>query len=164
MAEKRTRKKTTKKTTEKSVEIKKEIETAEPLVSGDVIDTSEVIEEIKNDTVVVCSNFPRDIIYVVLDNNGKEVEILIKGNSGNLRGKAAGILPIGAYGITANVPAGAWEQIKTRYCDDARIKKGLIFASTASKARKEAKERKDLRNGFEPVEPKQVKVKEFEGN
>ena len=131
----------------------------EPLESGDVIDTTEIIEEAKNDTVVVCSNFPRDIIYVVKDNSGHDVEIRIKGNSANLRGKGSGILPIGAYGITANVPAGAWEQIKQKYCDDARIKQGLIFASTPNKARKEAKERKDLRNGFEPIDPKQTKVK-----
>ena len=131
----------------------------EPLESGDVIDTTETIEEVKNDTVVVCSNFPRDIIYVVKDNSGHDVEIRIKGNSANLRGKGSGILPIGAYGITANVPAGAWEQIKQKYCDDARIKQGLIFASTPNKARKEAKERKDLRNGFEPIDPKQTKVK-----
>ena len=156
-AKKRAVRKPAKKKKEEVKEVIKEV--AEPLVSGDVIDTSEPIEEVVNDTVVVCSNFPRDIIYVVLDNNGKEVEILIKGNSNNLRGKAAGILPIGAYGITANVPAGAWEQIKTRYCDDARIKKGLIFASTPNKARKEAKERKDLRNGFEPIDPTKTKVK-----
>ena len=139
---------------------KKKVEpVVEPLADGDVIDTSEAVEEVKNDTVVVCSNFPRDIIYVVLDNSGKEVRIRIKGNSANLRGKAAGILPIGAYGITANVPAGAWEQIKQRYCDDVRIKQGLIFASTPNKARKEAKERKDLRNGFEPIDPNKTRVK-----
>ncbi len=131
----------------------------EPLESGDVIDTTETIEEVKNDTVVVCSNFPRDIIYVVKDNAGHDVEIRIKGNSANLRGKGSGILPVGAYGITANVPAGAWEQIKQRYCDDVRIKQGLIFASTPNKARKEAKERKDLRNVFEPIDPLKTKVK-----
>ena len=157
MAEKKTTRK--RKSTKVAEEVKKEIETAEPLVSGDVIDTSEPVEVVKNDTVVVCSNFPRDIIYTVLDNHNNEVEILIKGNSANLRGKGSGILPIGAYGITANVPAEAWEQIKQRYRDDARIKQGLIFASTANKARKEAKERKDLRNGFEPIDTAQTKVK-----
>jgi hypothetical protein len=35
----------------------------------------------------------------------------------------------------------------------------LIFATTANKARSEAKERKALRNGFEPIEAKDVKVK-----
>ena len=95
---------------------------------------------------------------------GKDVRILIKGNATNLRGKASGILPIGAYGITANVPAEAWEQIKNNYRDDARIKNGLIFARTPSKARKEAKERKDLRNGFEPIDPeKMMKTKPNEG-
>lgn len=134
-------------------------EVMEPLNSGDVIETSEVVEEVKNDTVVVCSNFPRDVIYIVKDNNGHDVKIRIKGNSANLRGKGSGILPIGAYGITANVPAEAWEQIKQRYRDDVRIKQGLIFASTPNKARKEAKERKDLRNGFEPIDPTKTKVK-----
>lgn len=134
-------------------------EVMEPLNSGDVIETSEVVEEVKNDTVVVCSNFPRDIIYIVKDNAGHDVRIRIKGNSANLRGKGSGILPVGAYGITANVPTGAWEQIKQRYCDDVRIKQGLIFASTPNKARKEAKERKDLRNGFEPIDPTKTKVK-----
>lgn len=153
-------KKTTKKV-EKPVE---EPKVDEALVDGDVIDTSEPLEEIKNDTVMVCSNFPRDIIFVVKDNAGKDVRIRIKGNATNLRGKPSGILPIGAYGITANVPAEAWEQIKNNYRDDARIKQGLIFASTPSKARKEAKERKDLRNGFEPIDPeKTIKTKPNEG-
>lgn len=144
----------------KVVEEVKKVEPAnEPLESGDVIDTTEAFEEVKNNTVVICSNFPRDIKYIVLDNHGKETEIVVKGNSANLRGLASGILPIGAYGITTNVPAEAWEQIKARYCDDPRIRQGLIFASTPNKARKEAKERKDLRNGFEPIDTTQTKVK-----
>lgn len=162
-AKKVTRKKKTEKVAEPAVEIKKEVETAEPLLDGDVIDTSEPDEEVKNDTVVVCSNFPRDIIFKVKDNSGKDVRILIKGNSTNLRGLPSGILPVGAYGITANVPIEAWEQIKRNYCNDARIKRGLIFASTPSKARKEAKERKDLRNGFEPIDPTKIQTKPNEG-
>lgn len=144
MAEKRTRRK------------KVEEVNIEPLMDGDVIDTTEAVEEIKNDTVMVCSNFPRDIIFEVEDNNGKTREIHIKGNATNLRGKSAGILPIGAYGITANIPAEAWEKVLVKYRDDSRLKNGLIFASTPSKARKEAKERKDLRNGFEPIDPKKI--------
>jgi hypothetical protein len=58
-----------------------------------------------------------------------------------------------------NVPKEAWKQISTIYKDDARFKDGLIFATTANKARSEAKERKALRNGFEPIEAKDVKVK-----
>ena len=131
--------------------------------TGEVILADELDEVEKNDTVTVCSNFPRDIVFEVKDRTGRTVEILIKGNSGHLRGKAAGVLPLGAYGITMNVPKEAWEQIASIYKEDARIKKGLIFATKASNARAEAKERKALRNGYEPIDEKQTKVKANEG-
>ena len=142
----------------KRVTRKKAVKTTE-FATGDVIMPDEIEEAVKNDTVTVCSNFPRDVVFVVKDNAGKDVEILIRGNSGNLRGKEAGVLPLGAYGITMNVPKEAWEQISSLYKDDARFKNGLIFATTANKARSEAKERKALRNGFEPIEANDVKVK-----
>ena len=131
--------------------------------TGEVILADELDEPEKNDTVTVCSNFPRDIVYEVKDRAGRTVEILIKGNSGHLRGKAAGVLPLGAYGITMNVPKEAWEQISSIYKEDARIKRGLIFATKASNARAEAKERKALRNGYEPIDEKQTKAKANEG-
>lgn len=150
MAVKRTRKK------------KVEVVNEEILNTGDVIDTEESVEEVKNDTVTVCANIPRDCIFDVVDNRGKVQRIRIKGNSANLRGKAAGVLPVGAYGITANVPAEAWKQIQRNFADDPRFKNGLIFATTSGKARKEAIERKSLRNGFEPIDPNKAKTKEFE--
>lgn len=153
MAETKKRTKPAKETTAK----KSEFET------GEVILADELDEVEKNDTVTVCSNFPRDIVFEVKDRAGRMVEILIKGNSGHLRGKAAGVLPLGAYGITMNVPKEAWEQIASIYKEDARIKKGLIFATKASNARAEAKERKALRNGYEPIDEKQTKVKANEG-
>ena len=135
------RKKTTvekavKKSTKKAEKVVTEFE------SGDVILADEVEEVVKNDTVTVCSNFPRDVVFTAKDNAGKTVDILIRGNGGFLRGKGAGVLPVGAYGITTNVPKEAWEQISTIYKDDARFKQGLIFATTANKARSEAKERR----------------------
>ena len=151
MAVKRTRK--------KKEEINEEV-----LKTGDVINTEEVVEPVKNDTVTVCANIPRDCIFEVLNNKGKIEKIRIHGNSNNLRGKEAGVLPVGAYGITVNVPAKAWEQIKRTFADDPRFKNGLIFATTAGKARKEAVERKDLRNGFEPIDPKKAKTEKFEEN
>ena len=159
MAEKKTTKKrTVKKTVRKTVAEEKPIKTE--LETGDVIRTDEVDEPEQNDTVTVCSNFPRDIKFKVLDNRGQEQTILIKGNASNLRGLGSGILPIGAYGITANVPKGAWEQISTIFKDDARFKNGLIFATSPKNARGEAKERKDLRNGYEPIDStKEVKTK-----
>ena len=152
-AKKRTVKRAAKKTTPKKVEFE----------TGEVILPDEMDEAEKNDTVTVCSNFPRDITFEVKDRAGRTVEILIKGNSGHLRGKAAGVLPMGAYGITMNVPKEAWEQIVSVFKDDARFKNGLIFATKASNARAEAKERKALRNGFEPIDEKQTKVKANEG-
>ena len=136
----------------------------EMLKNGDVIDTEEPIEEIKNDTVTVCANIPRDCIFEAIDNRGKVQKIRIYDNAGRLRGKEAGVLPVGAFGVTWNVPAKAWEQIKRNFADDPRFKNGLIFATTAGKARKEAVERKDLRNGFEPIDPKKAKTKKFEEN
>ncbi|MBR2556458.1 MAG: hypothetical protein IKE94_16545 [Aeriscardovia sp.] len=149
MAVKRTRK--------KKEEINEEV-----LKTGDVINTEEVVEPVKNDTVTVCANIPRDCIFEVLNNKGKIEKIRIHGNSNNLRGKEAGVLPVGAYGITVNVPIEAWEQIKRNFADDPRFKNGLIFATTAGKARKEAIERKNLRNGFEPIDPKKAKTEKFE--
>lgn len=136
----------------------------EMLNNGDVIDTEEPIEEIKNDTVTVCANIPRDCIFEAVDNRGKVQKIRIYGNAGKLRGKEAGVLPVGAFGVTWNVPVKAWEQIKRNFADDPRFKNGLIFATTAGKARKEAVERKDLRNGFEPIDPKKAKTEKFEEN
>ena len=143
---------------------KKEEVNEEVLNTGDVINTEEVVEPVKNDTVTVCANIPRDCIFEVLNNKGKIEKIRIHGNSNNLRGKEAGVLPVGAYGITVNVPVEAWEQIKRNFADDPRFKNGLIFATTAGKARKEAVERKDLRNGFEPIDPKKAKTEKFEEN
>ena len=148
--------------TKKRTSTKKPAKNAE-FETGEVILADELDELEKNDTVTVCSNFPRDIVYEVKDRAGRTAEILIKGNSGHLRGKAAGVLPLGAYGITMNVPKEAWEQIASIYKEDARIKKGLIFATKASNARAEAKERKALRNGYEPIDEKQTKVKANEG-
>ena len=153
MAETKKRTKPAKKTTDKTSEFE----------TGEVILADELDEVDKNDTVTVCSNFPRDIVFEVKDRAGRTVEFLIKENSGHLRGKAAGVLPLGAYGITMNVPKEAWEQIASIYKEDARIKKGLIFATKASNARAEAKERKALRNGYEPIDEKQTKVKANEG-
>lgn len=142
-----------KKTTRKRTVKKTVVEEKKPILeTGDVILAEEIDEPELNDTVTVCSNFPRDVKFKVLDNRGQEQTILIKGNASNLRGLGSGILPIGAYGITANVPKEAWEQIATIYKDDARFKEGLIFATSSKNARSEAKERKNLRHGFEPID------------
>ena len=126
---------------------------AETVVDGEVIgaDTLEEVPE-KNDTVVVASNWPRNIIFEVMDDTGHLRSVLIRGNGTHLKGLPSGILSIGAYGVTTNVPKELWEKIAAQHKDDPRFKDGLIFASTQKKVRREATERKDLRNGFEPVD------------
>ena len=62
---------TTKKTTPKKA-VKRAVKKAEEVVTefetGDVILADEVEEVVKNDTVTVCSNYPRDIIFEAKDN------------------------------------------------------------------------------------------------
>lgn len=136
------------------------VEAAADLQSGDVVGADDELLEEKNDTVCVCANVPHDIKFTVPDSSGRVQIITIKGNGNHLKGLDRGVLPIGAYGITANVPAAAWDYIKTAYYDNRAIRSGLIFAVEASKARAAAKERKDLRNGLEPVEPKKARNSE----
>ena len=136
------------------------VEQAADLQSGDVVGADDELLEEKSDTVCVCANVPHDIKFSVPDNSGRMQTITIKGNGNHLKGLDRGILPIGAYGITTNVPAEAWDYIKTAYCDNRAIRNGLIFAVEASKARAAAKERKDLRNGLEPIEPKKARNSE----
>lgn len=106
-------------------------------------------------TVAVCSNYPRDIKFKVPDSHGIEQNIIIRGNAGNLKGKASGIIPIGAYGITV-VDADAWAYIEKNYKDAPYIRNGLMFASKSKNARAAIKERTGLRHGFEPVDPETV--------
>ena len=126
---------------------------AETVVDGEVIG-ADVLEEVpeKNDTVVVASNWPRNIIFDVMDDTGHMRSVLIRGNGTHLKGLPSGILSVGAYGVTTNVPKELWEKIAAQHKDDPRFKEGLIFASTQKKVRREATERKDLRNGYEPVD------------
>ena len=163
MATKKTtaKKTATKKTVTKPVEELKEQpvvtalpdKDAETVVDGEVIG-ADVLEEVpeKNDTVVVASNWPRNIIFEVMDDTGHMRSVLIRGNGTHLKGLPSGILSVGAYGVTTNVPKELWEKIAAQHKDDPRFKEGLIFASTQKKVRREATERKDLRNGFEPVD------------
>lgn len=163
MATKKTtaKKTATKKTVTKPVEELKEQpvvtalpdKDAETVVDGEVIG-ADVLEEVpeKNDTVVVASNWPRNIIFDVMDDTGHIRSVLIRGNGTHLKGLPSGILSVGAYGVTTNVPKELWEKIAAQHKDDPRFKDGLIFASTQKKVRREATERKDLRNGFEPVD------------
>lgn len=108
-------------------------------------------------TVFVAMNYPHNVKFTVPDRDGMMCEVELVGNAAELRGKKMGILPVGAYGIT-EIGADAWTYIKTKYAGLPLIRNGLIFATERSEryAEAAAAERKDIRNGYEPVDPEQA--------
>ena len=101
-------------------------------------------------TVVVALNRVQGIDYPMPD--GRVVSIA--GNAVGLRGQEMGVLPLGAYGLT-EIREDDWLYIEKMWGQTPLFKNGLIFASTKGEkdAKAEAKNREDLRNGFEPVDP-----------
>ena len=144
---------------------KKKTETE--LQNGEVLNVEGVsaaeINDKGNDTVVILSNFPRNIRYQWQDDNGNWRDLVLNGNAVHLRGKETGVLPVGGYGVTTGVPKKAWDWIVSHRPKDPLIVNGLVFASTAKNARAEAKERKELRNGFEPVDPNRGQSRKYNG-
>lgn len=118
-----------------------------------------------SDVVTVAMNWPTGITFEVETASGGVEKVTFAGNSIDLRGRDMGILPVGAFGLTRNVPRELWEAVEKKYLScapfDALVKKGLIFASgSARDASDEAAERKDTRNGAEPIDPTKVNTKE----
>lgn len=147
----------TKRTSKKAVEELKRGMTELEVQSGDVVGADDELLAEKNDTVCICCNLAHSVKFDIPEGNGRKHTVTINGNSVNLRGQDRGVLPVGAYGITANVPESDWEYIKSAHRDFPAIKKGLIFATKPSRARAEAKERKGLRHGLEPVDPQKAR-------
>ncbi|OUO94799.1 hypothetical protein [Cloacibacillus sp. An23] len=105
-------------------------------------------------------NSPRSIIFSVLDSHGVEQKLLINGNATNLRGLPKGILPAaGTFGRTPDVDGGLWEAVETKYAKMPAFRNGLIFAvSTEDAAKSELNDRRGLRNGYEPIDPKRART------
>lgn len=111
-----------------------------------VIDTS--------DTVTLCLNYPQDLELAIPTSKGTIERIILNGNNAHLRGKEKGINPVGAYGVTPNVPRAAWEWFCKNYPEFWLIKEHLLFCATKDdkySVEAETDERKALRNGFEPA-------------
>ena len=96
--------------------------------------------------VTVYYNHPRSIIFKVT----------------NLRGLPKGILPAaGTFGRTPDVDGELWEAIEAKYSKMPIFRNGLIFAvSTEDAAKSELRDRRGLRNGFEPITPRQAGSRE----
>lgn len=107
-------------------------------------------------TVVVALNRVQGIDYPMPD--GRVVSIA--GNAVSLRGQEMGVLPMGAYGLT-EIREDDWLYIEKMWGQTPLFKNGLIFASSKGEkdAKAEAKNREDLRNGMEPVDPDRAATK-----
>lgn len=106
------------------------------------------------DTVTLCLNYPQDLELAIPTSKGTIERIILNGNNAYLRGKEKGINPVGAYGVTPNVPRTAWEWFCKNYPEFWLIKEHLLFCATKDdkySVEAETDERKALRNGFEPA-------------
>ena len=103
-----------------------------------------------NGAVFVCSHLHKGVIFDMPD--GRKVRI--SGINENLRGKEKGIISTGG-GIFTKVNAEDWDFIRKTFADYAAIKNGLIYAeSNPGRAKAAIRERSELRDGFEPIDPK----------
>lgn len=99
-------------------------------------------------TVMVALNRTAGILFNVPGNR----QVLINGNAAHLRGKEKGVLPVGAFGLT-EISSDDWAYIKKTYSGMEIFKNGLIFAhGSKGDSLAEADEKKDTRNGLEPVD------------
>lgn len=112
------------------------------------------------DTVVIGLNFPLSIEFEIPAEGGGQKKITINGNAVQLRGLDMGVLPTGGqFGLTFGVKKADWEAIVEKYHGMPIFRSGLIFAvGTAAEAKREAGNRADLRNGYEPVDPTKART------
>lgn len=104
-----------------------------------------------SDKVVVCLNLAHSVVFEI---DGRKIRI--NGQNENLRGEQEGILAVGKFGQSI-IDRQDWEEIRRQYGRMSIFKMGLIFAQkdTAS-ANAEAREKKELRHGLEPVDPEKT--------
>lgn len=131
-----------------------------------VINTNEKVKKVTTrrkagETVMVAYNGVHGQLFEVPVGNTIK-KVVINGNNADLIGKSKGELYAGGFGLT-EVDKDAWDWIKEAYKEWGPIKNGLMFASTASNVADEAKERADLRNGYEPLDKSLIKGVEEKG-
>jgi hypothetical protein len=111
-------------------------------------------------TVTVAYNHPRSLTFLVTDNRGNPRRLTINGNATHLRGLPKGILPTGGqYGLTFGVDGELWEAVERKYGQMPAFENGLIVVTAESDIAAAVRERKDVRNGFEPIDPMRTNTK-----
>ncbi len=128
--------------------------TAKTTVDNTVVDSIPVKAASKtatavSDSVVIALNSAHGIEFDISGNR----KVRINGNAEGLRGKDKGHIPVGAFGLTV-VKRADWEEVKKRYHKMRVFRSGLLVEATSkTEAEEEAEERKDTRNGLEPIDP-----------
>lgn len=111
------------------------------------------------DTVCVALNRPLGLSFRLPDGR----KVALNGNGAPLAGKEKGVLPVGTYGLTL-IKRDVWDYILKTYGEMKVFKNGLCFATNSrAESEQEAASRNDLRNGFEPVDPKRTVTSEARG-
>ena len=106
--------------------------------------------------VYVASHLSRGITFIMPDNTRVE----IAGLNDHLRGKDKGVLEVGGGAIT-RINSDQWTYIESAYKNFEPIANGLIYVAKDSKsAKSEMKEKRELRTGFEPIDPEKTNTKE----
>lgn len=104
--------------------------------------------------VVVRLNHPYSVYFDMPD--GRRVKV--NGSNEELRG-AGGVVVPGAFGETI-LDREDWESISAKYGNMTIFEKGYIFAANdKASANDQAREKRELRNGLEPVDVRKTKSK-----
>lgn len=113
-------------------------------------------------TVTVLLNSVRDIVFDVTDSSGKIHKVKING-SGSLIRQNGVVIPsshlpgAGSYGVTHNVDAELWAEVKKVYGSMSLFKKGFIKATTPKNEKDAKAELSSKANGEEPAAPQEKK-------
>lgn len=117
-------------------------------------------------TITVLFNSVRDVVFDVVDNNGKEHKVKINGSGSLVRNGKGQVIPMshlpdaGAYGITRNVDADVWNKIVEDYGSMSIFKMGYIKATTPKTEDDAKAELSEKANGEEPVKKRGRKKSE----
>ncbi|MDR1039256.1 MAG: hypothetical protein LBR80_03655 [Deltaproteobacteria bacterium] len=102
------------------------------------------------DTLTVALNDPHGVSF-----DTPWGRVTFNGNATALSGsESGGALPLGAYGLTHGVRRDVWDHVRKTYGKMAVFKSGKLFVSpSAARAESEAREREDVRHGWEAADP-----------
>ena len=109
--------------------------------------------------VFVCSHLHKAVLFEMPD--GRQVRL--SGINDHLKGKAKGIIDTGG-GIYTKIAATDWGFIAKTFADWPALKNGLIYAAQNPRTAKAMiREREELRDGFEPIDPTKTRTTASKG-